>query len=237
MPTIGVKRSLLFNELGQKFTDEEFDQLCFDYGLELDDIEPLPETNGEDVEYKIEIPANRFDILCLEGLSRGLKIFLQKAEMPKFHISNQKLIRMKVLPNTKRIRPIVVGAVLRNITFNTDSYNSFIKLQDKLHLNLCRNRTLVAIGTHDLDTIKPPFIYDAREPKQIKFRSLNQKDEMRADEMMEFYLKDTHLKRYVSIIQDSDVYPVIYDSNNVVLSLPPIINGNLEKKDYEIIIY
>ncbi|CAF3669957.1 unnamed protein product [Rotaria sp. Silwood1] len=229
MPTIGVKRSLLFNELGQKFTDEEFDQLCFDYGLELDDIEPLPETNGEDVEYKIEIPANRFDILCLEGLSRGLKIFLQKAEMPKFHISNQKLIRMKVLPNTKRIRPIVVGAVLRNITFNTDSYNSFIKLQDKLHLNLCRNRTLVAIGTHDLDTIKPPFIYDAREPKQIKFRSLNQKDEMRADEMMEFYLKDTHLKRYVSIIQDSDVYPVIYDSNNVVLSLPPIINGDHSK--------
>ncbi|CAF1198514.1 unnamed protein product [Rotaria sordida] len=230
MPTIGVKRSLLFNELGQKYTDEEFDQLCFDYGLELDDIEPLPETNGEDVEYKIEIPANRYDILCLEGLSRALKIFLQKIEMPKFHISsNQKLIRMKILPNTQRIRPIVVGAVLRNITFNADSYNSFIKLQEKLHLNLCRNRTLVAIGTHDLDTIQPPFIYDAREPKQIKFRSLNQKDEMRADEMMEFYLKDTHLKRYVSIIQDSDVYPVIYDSKNVVLSLPPIINGDHSK--------
>lgn len=65
---------------------------------------------------------------------------------------------------------------------------------------------------------------------------------MQADEMMEFYLvrssltneinlivfslqKDQHLKRYVSIIQDSDVYPVIYDSKNVVLSLPPIING------------
>ncbi len=112
---------------------------------------------------------------------------------------------MKILPNvyfiffkkpnfllifyqTQRIRPIVVGAVLRNITFDADSYNSFIKLQDKLHQNLCRNRTLVAIGTHDLDTIQPPFIYDAREPKQIKFRSLNQQKEMQADEMMEFYL-------------------------------------------------
>jgi phenylalanyl-tRNA synthetase beta chain len=78
--------------------------------------------------------------------------------------------------------------VLRNITFNADSYNSFIKLQDKLHQNLCRNRTLVAIGTHDLDKIQPPFIYDARQPKQIKFRSLNQQKEMQADEMMEFYL-------------------------------------------------
>jgi phenylalanyl-tRNA synthetase beta subunit len=27
-------------------------------------------------------------------------------------------------------------------------------LQDKLHQNLCRQRTLVAIGTHDLATIK-----------------------------------------------------------------------------------
>ncbi len=88
---------------------------------------------------------------------------------------------------TQRIRPIVVGAVLRNIKFTPDSYNSFIKLQEKLHQNLCRNRTLVAIGTHDLDTIQPPFIYDAREPKKIKFRSLNQQKEMQADEMMEFY--------------------------------------------------
>jgi phenylalanyl-tRNA synthetase beta chain len=46
----------------------------------------------------------------------------------------------------------------------------------------------VAIGTHDLDTIQPPFIYDARGPKEIKFRPLNQKKEMQADEMMEFYL-------------------------------------------------
>jgi phenylalanyl-tRNA synthetase beta chain len=47
---------------------------------------------------------------------------------------------------------------------------------------------LVAIGTHDLDTIQPPFIYDARQPKQIKFRPLEQQKEMQADEMMEFYL-------------------------------------------------
>lgn len=89
---------------------------------------------------------------------------------------------------TQRIRPYVVGAVLRDIAFTADSYNSFIKLQEKLHQNLCRNRSLVAIGTHDLDTVKPPFIYDAREPKNIKFRSLNQQKEMVADEMLEFYL-------------------------------------------------
>lgn len=44
-------------------------------------------------------------------------------------------------------------------------------------------------------------------------------------------LLQTHaqLKQYLPIIRDSPVYPVIYDSNGVVLSLPPIINGNHSK--------
>lgn len=37
------------------------------------------------------------------------------------------------------------------------------------------------------------------------------------------------MKAYVPIIKDSPVYPVIYDSNDVVLSLPPIINGEHSK--------
>lgn len=42
-----------------------------------------------------------------------------------------------------------------------------------------------------------------------------------------FFLK-THaqLKQYLPIIRDSPVYPVITDSKGVVLSLPPVINGN-----------
>jgi len=67
------------------------------------------------------------------------------------------------------------------------------------------------------------------ENQKIKFKPLNQTQEFQADELMDFYMKDTHLKRYVPIIRDSDVYPVIYDSKNIVLSLPPIINGDHSK--------
>jgi len=53
----------------------------------------------------------------------------------------------------------VVCAVLRGVTFDAARYKSFIDLQDKLHQNLCRQRSLVAIGTHDLSTIKVrPYI-------------------------------------------------------------------------------
>lgn len=41
--------------------------------------------------------------------------------------------------------------------------------------------------------------------------------------------KDRHLGKYLHIIRDSPVYPVIYDSKRTVCSLPPIINGDHSK--------
>ena len=52
---------------------------------------------------------------------------------------------------------------------------------------LYRKRSLVAIGTHDLDTIQGPFIYNAKPPSEIKFRALNQTKEYTAVELMELY--------------------------------------------------
>lgn len=79
------------------------------------------------------------------------------------------------------------GAILRNVKFTQARYESFIALQDKLHQNLARQRTLVAIGTHDLDTIKGPFTYEALPPEHIKFVPLNQTKSMNAVELMKFY--------------------------------------------------
>lgn len=77
--------------------------------------------------------------------------------------------------------------MLRGLHFTTDSYASFIDLQDKLHQNIARKRTLVAIGTHDLDTIQGPFTYDALPPEQIKFKPLNSDKEYTGKEIMELY--------------------------------------------------
>ena len=43
------------------------------------------------------------------------------------------------------------------------------------------------------------------------------------------------MKPYLSLIEDKPVYPVIYDKNRVVLSMPPIINSksqNSQSKYY-----
>jgi len=87
----------------------------------------------------------------------------------------------------------------------------------------------ISIGTHDLDTIKGPFTYEALPPKDIKFVPLNQTKSMNGEELMEFYETDKHLGRFLPIIRDKPVYPVIFDADRVVCSLPPIINGERSK--------
>jgi phenylalanyl-tRNA synthetase beta chain len=119
------------------------------------------ETTEPKIVYKIDIPANRYDLLCVEGLVRALNVFLSTTTIPNFHYSTPNPVhRITVQADTQSIRPYLVGAILRNVTLDHQRYNSFLDLQDKLHFNICRRRTLVAIGTHDLDSIEGPFSYE-----------------------------------------------------------------------------
>lgn len=231
MPTIPVDKSDLFELLGKTYTTEEFDELCFEFGIELDEdtTEECKET-GDRPQLKIEIPANRYDMLCIEGIAQALNEFLGHTKTPVLKLNPPTpTVTLTVEKSTEQIRPYAAAAILRGVKFDERRYQSFIALQDKLHTNLCRNRTLVAIGTHDLDTLTPPFTYEALAPKDIKFIPLNQTKEMDGEQLMEFYEKDKNLGKYLHIIKDSPVYPVIFDANRTVCSLPPIINSNHSK--------
>lgn len=230
MPTIPCDKADLYELLGKEYTTEEFDELCFDFGLELDEDTTDDCAEGERPQLKIEVPANRYDMLCIEGIAQALNEFLGRKEAPNYVLEPSKPeISMTIEESTQQIRPYAAAAVLRDVEFDERKYASFIALQDKLHTNLCRNRTLVAIGTHDLDTLTPPFVYQALPPKDIQFAPLNQEKVMNGEELMEFYDKDKNLGKYLHIIRDSPVYPVIYDSKRIVCSLPPIINSNHSK--------
>ncbi|VDM08377.1 unnamed protein product [Wuchereria bancrofti] len=235
------------NTVSYFLAQKEFENLLFDYGLELDEVivrktsekaaaqkEQSLTTDEKDLSklcdeeiYKIELPANRYDLLCIEGLSRALRIFRSEMKPPIYrrwgssHCRHQIIVKPEVLS----IRPYVVGAVLVGVKLDADSYASLIDLQDKLHQNICRKRTLVAIGTHDLDTVQGPFYYGAEKPADLKFKPLNRTKEYTAEEMM----GDSHLRPYLPIIINKERYPVIRDKNGIVLSMPPIINGEHTK--------
>ncbi|KAG1783192.1 hypothetical protein EV702DRAFT_246498 [Suillus placidus] len=71
-----------------------------------------------------------------------------------------------------------------------------------------------------LDTLTPPFRYEARTPTDIAFAPLGRATVHTAAELMEIYESDKHLSRYLPIIRDSNVYPIIYDAEDHILSMP-----------------
>lgn len=84
--------------------------------------------------YKVEVPANRYDLLCLEGIATAIRCYLGKDTIPIYkQAMPEKMEKIIVKPETKQVREYVVSAILRNIKFDVQSYNSFIDLQDKLH--------------------------------------------------------------------------------------------------------
>lgn len=242
MPQVNVVRDELFKWIGKEFTDEEFEDLCFEYGLEMEmgngvemnmnriDAEGNNINMEKTVVYKIEVPANRYDLLCLEGIATALRCYLGTGSMPAYRLSKPaKMERVTVKAETKGVREFVVACILRNISFDDQSFNSFIDLQDKLHQNICRRRTLGSMGTHDYDKIQGPITYEAHPPKDIVFRALKQQKEMDCVELFDELRKDLALKKYLAIIEGMPRYPVFYDAKRTVLSLPPIINSDATK--------
>ena len=41
---------------------------------------------SDEVLYKIDIPANRYDMLCLEGIARALNIFNRRIPVPQYKL-------------------------------------------------------------------------------------------------------------------------------------------------------
>uniref|UniRef100_A0A915BCA7 Phenylalanine--tRNA ligase beta subunit n=1 Tax=Parascaris univalens TaxID=6257 RepID=A0A915BCA7_PARUN len=114
MPTIGIRKAIIDKHFGKIYSEEEFAELCFDYGLELDEVtseriavekergEKAAEDLCDEEVYKIELPANRYDLLAIEGLSRAMRIFLNEIPQPKYEIASvSKKERLIVLPETE----------------------------------------------------------------------------------------------------------------------------------------
>eukprot|EP00667_Euglena_gracilis_P007906 EG_transcript_7994 len=239
MPTLACDRDILFDLLQKTFTEDEFSDLCFQFGVELDEVTSAREMAAREQKaadkkklqafsdtpiYKIDLPANRYDLLSVESFAVALRVFMGAMAPPQYRLVGEQHV-MKVSASVKGVRPFVVCAVLRDLHFTKASYDSFIDLQDKLHQNLCRKRTLVSVGTHDLDTVKGPFKYDAVPRKDINFVPLKEEQSLNGEDFIEHYQKDLRLCKYLHMIENEPNFPLVRDSNDVVMSLPPIINS------------
>ncbi|KAK4523657.1 hypothetical protein GAYE_PCTG71G1553 [Galdieria yellowstonensis] len=251
MPTVTVDRELLMSSLPGIVSDEDVENICYEFGLEVDEIcyetwtlgsrarsgiqSLVSNEDGKEEEeqhqvFRIEVPANRTDLLSADGIIKALRVFRGFDKPPMFSpCCSSSPIRLTIKPAVQQVRQYMLSAVIRGVVLNRLRYQSIIDLQEKLHQNICRQRSLVSIGLHDLDKVQAPFVYDALPPTEIKFVPLGLDKEYRADQLFEYYDGDPQLRKYTALIRQFDRYPVVLDAKNRVLSLPPVINGDLSK--------
>ena len=218
MPVINFSYEYFNKVLGREITKEQ-----------LIDLLPMI---GSDIEYydhenvKVEFVPNRPDYYNVEGITRTVKGFLGiETGLPDYKTTKSG-ISMTVDPELEDIRPYASCCIVEGISIDEDKLKDIMDFQEDLHWVLGRDRKKVAIGIHNLDVLKPPFKYIAAEPSKYSFVALETTDERNLKQILMEHKKG---KKYAPLIDKFDKYPLIIDSDNNVLSMPPIINGELTK--------
>ncbi|MGB9674754.1 MAG: phenylalanine--tRNA ligase subunit beta [Nanopusillaceae archaeon] len=215
MAVIEVSLSELFKSIGKVLSEKELSEYLLNIKCELDEI------SGNTA--KIEIKDfNRPDLYCINGIARELKGILGiEKGIPKFEVkdSTYTLIVDKEILN---VRPYIVAVVVKNVKLNQDRLSDLIQLQEKISRSFGRNRLKVAIGTHNLDLINFPVYFKLEDPNR-KFVPLGYNKEMTLREILD---NTEQGKKYRHLVDKYNKYPILVDSKDNVLSMPPIINSN-----------
>ncbi len=180
------------------------------------DIERTEEDHAD-----VEFFPDRPDLFSPEGVARAMRGYLGiETGLPVYSVKPSG-IKFTVDPQLAEIRPVLGAAVIRGVEFDDESIQSIMSLQESLHWAVGRGRSKVAIGIHDMDTVKPPFHYIA-SPRSRGFIPLDFTEKMTMDEILEKHPKG---RDYAKIVKDFPLFPLIVDDDDHVLSFPPIING------------
>ena len=179
--------------------------------------------------FEIEVFPNRPDMLSIEGLARAFSSFIGLRTGLRTYEVRESEYRVRVEERVSSIRPYIVSAVVKGVSFSDDLIRSIIQMQEKLHITHCRKRRKASIGLHDLEPISFPLTYTSR-PRDFRFIPLDERREMSLEEI----LRETEKGReYGWILEGKEEYPILMDSKGMVLSMPPIINSIHTRIDEE----
>ncbi|PSG99431.1 MAG: phenylalanine--tRNA ligase subunit beta [Nanohaloarchaea archaeon SW_7_43_1] len=216
MSNIKINKKEFTELVGQEFSDQKLDEEASFLGSHWNHVE------GD--KWDVEVYPNRPDLLSVEGLSRAYRGFFGIDTGLEGYNVNKGDIHIEVDGSVENVRPHIGCAVVRDLDLTERMINGLIQLQEKLHETMGRRREKLAIGLHDLSAIEPPFEYKAVEAETVSFTPLEHEKEMQLGEILDEHEKG---REYSWVLEDEDKYPIIVDSEDQVLSFPPIINNQL----------
>lgn len=211
MPTISINVKRIEKYLGRKITKEKLIETLPWIGISIEEVND---------EIKVEYNPNRPDFSTHAGIARALKGFLEiELGAPSYTVKKGNI---KIIAKNVPKRPIIRGLVARNLELDEESLIELIHMQESLHWALGRDRRKASIGFHDLDKVKPPFIYTIKPPT-FAFVPLNESREWTLKEILEKHPKGRQYGKYVTM----NSLPILMDSEGNVMAFPPIINSSV----------
>jgi len=244
MPKIEVNEQVFYTLAGNAEgknpwkSSEEFEEalVCAKAELDEDSDKNLPE---EERTLKIELnDTNRPDLWGTAGCARQLRVYYSR-KRPEYGFFSKpgdvkKASRkVKVLSSVKQVRPYLAGFNARltdGKTITDPMLRDMIQTQEKLAWNYGRKRRTISMGLYRIPNVKWPVIYKGADPDSVSFvplqgteynQSLDRPLTLR--EILKLHPKG---KEYAFILENEPIHPLLTDSQDFVLSYPPIINSN-----------
>jgi phenylalanyl-tRNA synthetase beta chain len=215
MPTIDLNRKTVERIVGKRLEDKELKYRISMFGTPVEEL-----TKNE---IKIEVFPNRPDLLSEQGFARAFSSFLGiERGLKQYKVSNsgQKVV---VDSSVSKVRPFTACAIIKGLKFDNERIKEVIKIQEKLHITYGRHRKRCAVGIYPLEKITFPVKYTAKKPNDIRFSPLESGKLMTGAQILEQHPAG---KEYKHLLSNESVYPIFVDSENKILSMPPIINSH-----------
>lgn len=220
MPVITLNRERFSKFVGRRLTLAEMTKWLPWLGFDIEEV-------GEDY-VKVEFNPNRIDFSSYAGVTRAFKgLRGWEIGLPKYNVKNGRTV-LVIDKAVSEVRPFMLAAVVRDIDLDEEGVVNLMEMQEDLHWGIGRDRKKASIGVHNFDAVKPPFTFTTVEPNSVKFVPLDKAEEMTLREVLEKHEKGV---KYRQLVETAQKYPILIDRDGKVLSMPPIINGELTRID------
>lgn len=223
MPKIELYADTLYGYAGERYTNEQLEELLPCAKAELDGVD---EDEGL---LKVELnDTNRPDLWSTAGLGRQLRSY-KNGEISRydFFSTPEKQLDpgeriVQVDPSVEPTRPYIVAFAITGKGVDEATLKDIIQTQEKLCWNFGRKRKSIAMGVYRSDIFRYPVQYKAVDPDTTRFVPLQEEREMSLREIITDHPKG---KEFGHIVAEDKLFPFICDAQEKVLSFPPVINS------------
>ena len=170
-------------------------------------------------EIKIELNPDRPDLFSFETLNDAARVFYGHNPQ-KDQTIGKSSVEVFVDPSVKGIRKYFFAFIARGPPIE-NHLRGLIDYQERIHDSIGKDRKKVSIGIHDLEKVEVPVFYKTARKAELKFTTYDGMTGT-AEQIISEHQKG---KQYAHLTE-GPLVPVIVDSTDSVLSMPPIINGD-----------